>query len=570
MAPRWIGFVGALALAAFGPAGMGDAQAAALPASVTPTAAPAEWPMLPAVPPLRTQTLVHLDWHGSLRTRAESLGGVRINADNALLPVHLDVRHGAADKASEVPGGRMSSADVRLRLEPLIQLGDSAKVGMQLDAMGLLGDNAAVMTAETRFGTGEFGNNPLKGGLMVRRAWASLRVLGLANVAIGRMADHFGLGMVRNQGGEFDQDYQSDVDRVLVTGELMGFRLALGRANLASLPLASEGGALANYNAAVAAQQGTSNGVPDTLGAGNSGMPLQDSADVIRWDVAVGGGKLVADRGLLWDAALLWQSQDFGLRGESTQTPGGPSPRAQLSDPSCGVDCAMLTQRGLRLYTFQAALDWHTVWGGFPLRLQAESALEYGTIARSDITIAADAKTILAGGAALRAKWQRPATDWLLDVGVATGEADGGFGVNDTTNFKMGGVSDGAARAFLTGFRFHRSYRVDGLLFRDLIGAVANTLYVRPAWRWPMWQAKGQVCTLELGLLGAVAASADATPGLGRWIGVEPDATLRLQRGQAHAFARATVVLPGAALANPGGAAADPAWRVDAGWKVAF
>ena len=498
------------------------------------------------------------------------MGGMRVNTDNAALPSHFDIRHGSADKPNLTSEGLMSSTDVRVRLEPTLRLGDSAKVHLQLDAAGLLGDDAVEALTASRYGTGALGNNPLHSGLLVRRAWASVRVLGLANVEIGRMPDHFGLGMVRNQGGELDQDLQNDVDRVRVTADVFGFHLSLGRASLASYPMATPGGALANYNGAVAAQVGVVSPAADTLGPGNTGLPVQDSTDVVRWDLGVAGGKLTNDKGLLWEAALLWQSQAYALRLENTQTPDGPTPRQQLSDPNCGADCAMLSNRALRLYTFQGAADWRAVWGGFPLRLQAEGAFQYGTIVRSDITVAADPKTIVAGGAALKARWQRPRGDWLLDAGIATGEADGGFGVTDSTNFKMGGVADGSARSLLTGFRFHRSYRVDGLLFRDVIGAVANAVYLRPAVQWPLVQTKTRSVVLETGLLGAMAASADATPGLGRWIGLEPDVTLRMQLASSQVVGRATFLLPGSALANSGGAAAQPAWRIDAGWRVRF
>ncbi len=520
--------------------------------------------------PLRTQTLVNLSWAGQLRLRAEAWGGIRYNADNALLPAHLDLRHGTADKPGPPADGRMLGSDLRLRLEPTIAVGDWSVVHLQVDAAGLWNslDDKAVL--RDRFAAGTIGTGPLDSSLGVRRLWWKARLVGLCDLQIGRMPDHFGLGMVRNQGGDLDQDHQSDVDRIKLSAERFGIRGAISRANLASLPFVSDDSALGNYNNAVGGSWGGSTAVPFTLRSGSTGLALQDSADVIRWDFEVGGGQIVKNRGWTWDIALLWQSQDFALVSETQALNEAVSPLDKLTERNCGANCGLLSHRGLRTWTFQGALDWQGEAAGHPLQLQLEGAFIYGNLARTDITTAADDKTIASGGVAARANWQRGRQAWKLDLGFASGETEGGFGVRDQTAFKTGGLPDGAPRELLTGFRFHKSFRLDGVLFRDVIGAVANAWYARPALRHTWDLGGGYGFSADLGVLGAAAMFAAATPGKKRLLGIEPDLSLGLSAGQSQLQLRSSVLLPGAAFDNAAGIAADPNWRVDAIWQLRF
>lgn len=518
-----------------------------------PAAAPI---VLPAVPPLASEPLVHFDWHGQLRTRADLLGGVRIDRDNAALTPHLGLRHGDADQQSLPLNGQMPSGDLRLRLEPAIRVGDWSTIHTQIDAWGLLGGDPALDDATDRFTASDWGQGPWRSGLAVRRAWMHAKLFGLLNVDIGRMPDHFGLGVLRNSGTGLTADAQSDVDKVLLSGELFGIRLSAARANLATWPVSRGTDA---YGAIL----GTSSNSSETGALG-----LQDSADVIRYDFEASGGKFKDGKGLEWSAALLWQSQDQALQLESARD---ESPAAKMADPECGDECLLLTQRTLRLYWFQGALDWRTTLRGRPLRLETEGVFHYGTALRTDITDYPDAKTWVSAGAALRTTWELPSFDLKLDAGGATAETDGGFGVQDTSNFKLGGLPDGDPRSLMMGFRFHRAFQVDALLFRELIGAVANAAYVRPALRYHLLGRGDRELAVEGGVLAAVAPSANATPGKGHLLGIEPDLSLHWrQADRVQGMLRGTLLLPGSAWDNLGGVAADPAFRLEAVLRLSF
>ncbi len=514
--------------------------------------------LLPAAPPLRTDPLVHFDWRGQLRTRADLLGGVRIDRDNAALTPHLGLRHGNADQPGLQSDGQMPSADLRLRLEPAIEIGDWTDIHTQIDAWGLLGGDPAVSNAAERWTSGDWGQGPWRSGLAVRRAWLHAKLFGLLHVEIGRMPDHFGMGVLRNRGDGLTSDAQSDVDKVLLSIDLFGIRLSAARATLATWPVTGHSWSRGSdaYSAILGSDRT------------DASVGLQDSADVVRWDFEAKGGKFVRGQGLEWSGALLWQTQDRSLQLESSRD---SSPAAKMANADCGPECTLLTERTLRLYWFQGALDWRTSLRGRPLRLEAEGVAHYGTAARTDITDYADAKTWVSGGLATRLTWELPGYELRLDAGGATAETDGGFGVQDTTNFKLGGLPDGDPRSLMTGFRFHRAFQVDGLLFRELIGAVANAAYVRPALRWHFVQERDRTVSLETGVLGAIAPSANATPGKAHFLGLEPDLALHWRKAdRVHGMLRGTLLLPGAAWDNLGGVAADPGWRLEAVLRLGF
>jgi hypothetical protein len=230
--------------------------------------------------------------------------------------------------------------------------------------------------------------------------------------------------------------------------------------------------------------------------------------------------------------------------------------------------CAGLIPRSARLFTSQVHLSLQRP----RLRAELEGAFVYGTLGVTDERRdTPSAKTIVAGGAAGRLYVRRGHGELRLDLGFATGEGEGGFGVLDSDNFHgtASDSEDAPLRKLLTGFRFHRDFRVDGLLFRDLVGAVANAVYVRPAWRVHLIERGARDgLWLEPGVMLAAAAWPDATPGRARWLGVEPEFQARWTAGGSELGLHATWLLPGAGLAAEDGSAAAPAWRLAASWRL--
>lgn len=565
----WAGVLGAGTWAA-------TAQAAprgvlSLPEPITATSLDAPAILLPDTAPT-SNPLVWIDWHGELRMRGERLSGVRLYFPTSG-PARLDLRHNS-DEAGLPTDGVMATADMRFRVEPVLHVGEWFEVRSQLDvAQGfVLGGNPAVKLVGSGYDlaemyTGQAGQGAIPGGIGVRRLWVHARLFGLAELDIGRQPDHFGMGMLRNSGGDLLGDYQSDVDRVSLRGELFGLRLMLARDSLSAWPMTAAQGYADN---AAGSTAGATIKTTQT-GTGAVQYPLEDATDVTRYVLEARGGKPGLERGVEWGAALLWTTQTLGSFLENDTT---ADVKQKLATDTCFEtgECVRLSPRNASFLTPQVAVDWRLGEPGNALRLQAEGAFTYGTLGQTDVLASSTAKTIVSGGLAARATWSRERTEWLLDAGFASGEGQGGFGVNDTNNFTR--KVDDSQRTLLTGFRFHRNFRIDGILFRDIIGAVANAVYWKPAYRYHLsgGPQSSEGLAVEGSVVAAVAASATATPGGGSLLGVEPGVQIDYRQSPHSAgILRGSVLLPGGAFDDPTThASAHTAWRVEAVWRLSF
>jgi len=100
-------------------------------------------------------------------------------------------------------------------------------------------------------------------------------------------------------------------------------------------------------------------------------------------------------------------------------------------------------------------------------------------------------------------------------------------------------------------FRFHPDYRIDQVLFREIIGTVTDAFYVRP-------HARATLLTVGNGKLEAIAAliaswavEAASTPSGERALGIELDPELRYASKDGFALTLAYgLLLPGAAFDN--------------------
>lgn len=490
--------------------------------------------------------LLMIDWSGLLRLRGQWIEGGTLGNGVSGLPSPLSLND-VKDSVNGA-GDRLAQLDLRLRLSPALVLGSYARIDSLVDVAGrtVMGSDLRTDTTDGRM-LGFEGNGPVRDAMAVRRMWATFDVFGLATFEVGRMGDHFGLGILRNDGRDGRADWQSDVDRLRVAVELFGLQLRVMRDNRASLPMLSKG-----------------------PGAQDPIYPVADSTDVVRWTAEVEQVKPADAPGLRWAFAIGYQDQAVGLALVHGEDPAGKL----SSDCIARGTCVQLVTRDAVLVQPQAFVSWraHRPWGG--ISLAAEGALSVGTIGNSDALASTDtSKTIIAGAAAGRGDlwWGRQRLS--LDAGYASGEGEGGFGVLDRQNLTATTPAGEVHRSFLTGLPMHRGYLVDGLLYREVIGAVANSAFVRPAWRFSVIEGhRDGGLTLEFGAVLAMAARIGATPGKGRWIGVEPEARVdwRLSRWS-QAILQASVLMPGDALAaGRNGAAAETAVRVSLDWIARF
>ncbi|MBN4059255.1 hypothetical protein JYT22_01225 [Endomicrobium sp. AH-315-J14] len=101
-------------------------------------------------------------------------------------------------------------------------------------------------------------------------------------------------------------------------------------------------------------------------------------------------------------------------------------------------------------------------------------------------------------------------------------------------------------------FRFHPDYRVDRILFREIIGTVTDAVYLRPHVEYALLKSHRGTLSFELAATASFAVQASSTPGNASALGVEFDPTLRYDSpyGFAVALEQATL-FPLAGLDNP-------------------
>ena len=495
------------------------------------------------------QPMVTPELGGVLRLRGQWIEGGTLGNGTSGLPASLSSDGGIG------AGDRLRQADVRLRLRPALSLGSYARIDSLVDVAGRTVFGSDPRLDDVAGHTWGFeGNGPVRDAFAVRRLWATFDVFGIGTFEVGRTPDHFGLGILRNDGRDLRADWQSDVDRVRIGAELFGLRVRLSRDTMATLPMVAKG-----------------------LAADDPHYALADSTDVIRWLAEVETATPSSEPGLHWALAVGYQDQAVGLELEHSD-----NPLAKLqSDCLQRGTCVTLVTRDATMIMPQAFVSWRAdrPWG--QLRLQAEGAARVGTIANTDSLASTDTSKILVAGAAVgRAELLWAQGRAKLDAGYVSGEGAGGFGVLDRQNLTAATPSGEVHRKLLTGLPLHRGFLIDGLLYREVIGAVANSAYLRPAYRRTFFgevpdlhgDAPGVGLDVEFSLLAAMAARNGSTPGRTWPLGLEPELRIDARFGRAGAaILQGSWLLPGSAFdAGQGGKAASSAMRISFDWLTTF
>ena len=157
-------------------------------------------------------------------------------------------------------------------------------------------------------------------------------------------------------------------------------------------------------------------------------------------------------------------------------------------------------------------------------------------------------------GGALKAAYQNEGLAGYLDAGIASGDDTACFGINGGGNCSLAKVDLATGKESpntqITGFKFHKNYRIDSLLFREVIGAVTNAWYAKPTFSinaYPFY-AQHQLGA-DLSVLAAGAMVAAGTPGGKSWLGTEFEVKGFLgQKGLYYGDVTFSYLLPGGAF----------------------
>lgn len=511
-------------------------------------------PTTPTLPPPKGKRnrFELFEMNGYLRFRGDWFKnfnlGFRDDPDlgGAPFPLPLGCGIPAEDSPGNVAGrpcdNSVTSTNMRLRLEPTINVNETTSVHLQVDVLDnlVLGSTpigsdlttAGQVPVLGAFNDGQVapqqGINSLQDSIVVKRAWAEVQTP-LGVLKFGRMPDHWGLGIWRNSGAEdpihgtynLDADYGDNVDRVMFGTLIPGTRL----------------------RAAVALDWPSTRLVSTQtdLHRGGQGWDLDDNDDISQWVFVVSRMDTpdefqdAVDRGELalnYGAYFAYRTQDWDY-----------DPTALATTPIAD----QFVPRGATAYVPDV---WARLgWGD--LTVEVEALLAIGSIDNLG-DVGGDDVSILQWGGVARGTY-RALDDELrfgLEVGAASGdeyeaEVEGRTHISNVSGLPRPGDEQ------LSAFRFDPDYHVDLILFRELIGTVTNALYLKPFVAYEVTEG------IELGVanITSFALKPVATPGNSTMYGTEFDASVRYSSGAFHAGLAYGVLFPLDAMNHPGSAA---------------
>jgi uncharacterized protein (TIGR04551 family) len=474
--------------------------------------------------------------HGYLRARGEILSN--LDLDRGLTP--------SGDPLFAVPlddpsAQELYQADMRLRADvSVFAPGGAVAVHARFDIL----DNLTVGSTPDDIPSATVGQRALENAIRLRRAWAEvLTPFGL--LTVGRQANNWGLGLLANGGDCYDCDAGDAADRIAFATAMAGHIWTLAFDISATGPLGPRA-------------------------AGFRPVDVTPTDDVrtltfafLSWVGADGRRRRhVAGRTTFEYGAYLsyrWQEGDTPASYLPTTQPVTPSP-------------AQVVPRGLDAV---AADVWLRVESR-DFRIELEGALVYSQIASTSLVPGVLLRDSISGtqlGAALETDFlpRDGAFTFGLDSGVASGDSAPGFGAFPRTleASPQPGDLDGPQATLpydttVDNFRFHPDYRIDRILFREIIGRVTDAFYFRPHVRYRFFDEAFGALTLTAYGVASFAVEPTSTPGGDRPLGIELDPALTYQSREGFIAALEYAVLfPLSGLDNPAaGLGATPAQLV--------
>lgn len=440
-----------------------------------------------------------VDVSGFLRLRGESLYNLDLDhgltpSGDPLYPVPL------ADPKSQW----LTASDMRLRTDVSMAAPyGMVRVNVRLDvldnlALGSTPTGSPVTTTSQRA--------PQDAALRIKRAYGeALTPFGV--IAAGRMGNTWGLGMLSNGGDCPDCDSSDAADRVAFITTQFDHFWAIAYDIAYSGPYVSR-----KVSARV--------------------VDIEPSDDVKTLTVAV-----LRQR----DALALKRRRDAGkatfdyglsasFRGQDNDIPAWYVPTTS----PVGLDSAQVMRRNFRA---QAYDGWARLVGPW-FRMELEAAVLLAQIEEASLVPGVRFDRELSStqyGLALETEFGRPegSISGGLNLGFASGDRAPGFGAwpKDNDPAPQSGDLDGPQAnppydLTANNFKFHPDYRIDQILFREIIGTVTDAIYLRPHMRWDLWRHTPGTLQFKGALVASRAVYASSTPGAQTPLGVELDPSL--------------------------------------------
>lgn len=441
------------------------------------------------------------------------------------------------DKVGSQGESSIASANMRFRYTPTLHIAGGLKITLQLDVLDniVLGStpdyyplrpDAPLQSFSNSQAPPQGGKNAFKDSVSVKQAYGEWQIMfdenkghGIGVLRFGRMASHWGLGVLANGGQDIDSDWGDFVDRVLFITKFFGTYIA-------------------------GAWDWVSEGVVSESDRYSFGQPhdMENKDDVDQWIFTIfqrplsekekeeRRKKLEEDRKIAFD---------WGFYGVY---------RKQNLDTTSGTWNKYLEGE----YDYYKSWDQFTLiirdgWAVIPdlwfkieympdygkkFRFEMEGVMIYGKLKYAFEDQSKDSeREIIQYGAAIETDWTTGGLTLGLDGGFASGDESEYFAFYDQTNFAD---PKGEQNKRVSNFKFDPDYHIDLILFREVIGTITNAFYFKPRIQYDLFDSDEEALGARLDILYARALEKTATPGDSSHLGIETD--LRLFYEQKNRF----------------------------------
>ena len=460
-----------------------------------------------------------------------------------------------------------ASANLRLRLNPEIHISDNLRVMAQIDLLdnivlgstaggyynlpgantmgpggtasgGIKGSNTGYTaqagggySALGAFSTTQWapvaGVNSTQNSITVKRVWGEYQTpLGL--LRFGRMGDPWGLGILHNEGASHESDYQTDVDRIMFVTGYKKYDLYVA----GMWDFANDGATSATF----AQQQGQpyNLSMADDLNQWGVMLFRKKNADLQRLDLAKGG--LVVNGGIYFQYKNQLLASDPSTTNPSTNTGIGQSPlsynqtlnRRNFSEyvPDLWIqvlyDKFRFEAEGVLV---QGYMDNTATGAGSPTATQATGT---PTLSNSNYQVGGTSNGwhIQQMGIATQSEYR--AIEERLRVQFGFGWASGD--PNNPSLIQTNLQRDPRISNTFSQFAFHPDYRIDLILFKNILQQVTAAYYFRPSAEYDFLRSKdGQKLGGGVAAIWSRASDFIQTPGHASDLGIELNGKIYFQ-----------------------------------------
>lgn len=444
---------------------------------------------------------------------------------------------------------------MRLRLNPTINVAEMVRVKASLDvfdnmvlgstpsylAYGMATPSWPVSAMSMSQNSPLQGINSMQSAISMKRAWGEVS-FPVGELRFGRMPYHWGLGILYHSGDGIDANYGDQIDGVSFTTRVGDFFISPGYSIAYTGPVARGGGQFRGAPNAISTFLPTEAGQRYPLESGdmthvfNLSFLKRDSDFLV--NKKRDEGRAIFDYGILGSFRRQFlDSQAYAVDATNLDTMAKNVVKRESNVGAASMWTA------LSYGTFHLELELAGIWGKYQIGERDTDVLAR----KDDGTMHAKRNVwLLQGGAALESRYGF-LNDRLqvgLDGGIASSQSGPGFGMREgAKKDPKPGDADGeklpSERGYKTNFRFNPAYTVDRLLYREVLGGISGSYYIKPHIAYFFsrnFGVRGDVLT-------ALAQSKSNTTGGSNWLGLELDATTFLRTESGFYFQLAYGVL---------------------------